>query len=166
MKHKEFKKAVEDWGRKYNYATEVTMGDFGVHLKVKFDGVPWFISTISDVDRFVLNTTWAGFSKIKIQARVELFDVLVELAKTPPEDRESEKRFIIPLPALTTTDGKQQYLTHKDCKFFASRRNSKLRQIWKEEHLKFVPEVYRQFAVEFDEEIEELNEHNVIYAKE
>ena len=28
MKYKEFKKAVEDWGKKYNYTTEMTMGDF------------------------------------------------------------------------------------------------------------------------------------------
>lgn len=69
-------------------------------------------------------------------------------------DREDEKRFIIPLPELITTDGKQQYLTHKDCKFFASRRDERLRQIWKEEHLKFVPEIYRQFAVEFEKEEE------------
>ena len=64
---------------------------------------------------------------------------------------EDEKMFIIPLPGLVTTDGKQQYLTHRDNTFFACRREKELRQIWKEEHLKFVPEVYRQFAVEFDD---------------
>ena len=89
--------------------------------------------------------------KIEEHARGELLDILVELAKTPPEEREEEKRFILPLPELATTDGKQQYLTHADGTFFASRRNSQLRQTWKEEHLKFVPEIYRQFAEEFDE---------------
>ena len=154
MKYKEFKKEIEDWGIKYDYATEVTMGDFGIHLKVEFDGGLWFVSTISDVDRFALNTTWEGFSKIRIQARGELFDILVDLAKTPPGDRKDEKRFIIPLIGLITTDGKQQYLTKKDGYFFASRRDETLRQTWKEEHLRFVPDVYVQFAVEFDEEKE------------
>ena len=64
---------------------------------------------------------------------------------------DEEEMFIIPLPGLVTTDGKQQYLTHRDNTFFACRREKELRQIWKEEHLKFVPEVYRQFAVEFDD---------------
>ena len=87
---------------------------------------------------------------IKEYTKKELFDILVEFAATDLADREDEKRFIIPLPGLVTTDGKQQYLSHKG-NFFASRRDEELRQTWKEEHLKFVPEVYRQFAVEFDE---------------
>ena len=95
MKYKEFEEKIKEWGRKYNYETEVTVGDFGIHLKVEFDGELWLISTIGDVDRLGLNTTWEGFSKIRIQARVELFDILVDLAKTPIGDRKDEKRFII-----------------------------------------------------------------------
>lgn len=58
------------------------------------------------------------------------------------------KRFIVPLPGLVTTDGQQQYLTNKGGTWFASRRDEKLRQTWKEEHLGYIPEVYRQFAVD------------------
>lgn len=57
------------------------------------------------------------------------------------------KRFIVPLPGLVTTDGQQQYLTNRKGKWFACRRHGKLRQTWKEEHLDYIPEVYRQFAV-------------------
>lgn len=153
MTYKEFKNAIKDWGRKHGYATEVSMGDFEIALKIKYNGEFYFTSHISSTHRFVLDTDWAIFLKIKIQARAELFDILVDLAKTPPEDRKDEKRFIIPLPGLVTTDGKQQYLT-KNVSYFASRRDKGLRQIWTEDGLKFVPEVYRQFAVEFDEDKE------------
>ena len=96
---------------------------------------------------------WVNSSEGEIDLNDELdfINACIELGKTPIGDRKGEKRFIIPLPKLVTTDGRQQYLTHKDCKFFASRRDETLRQIWKEKHLKHVPEIYRQFAVEFDE---------------
>lgn len=58
------------------------------------------------------------------------------------------ERFIVPLPGLVTTDGQQQYLTNKGGTWFASRRAESLRQTWKWEHLGYVPEVYRQFAVD------------------
>lgn len=87
----------------------------------------------------------------RLIAEIEYILNETEFAATKPEDRKDEKMFIIPLPGLVTTDGRQQYLTHKDCNFFACRRKNNLRQTWKEEHLKFVPEVYRQFAVEFDD---------------
>jgi hypothetical protein len=74
----------------------------------------------------------------------------VKFAKTDPEEREVI-RYIIPLPRLKTSDGKQQFLTHKDNTFFACERNKGLRQTWKEEHLVHVPEVYRKYAVELDE---------------
>lgn len=60
-------------------------------------------------------------------------------------------RYIIPLPHLKTTDGQQQYLTQKSKFWFASRRRESLRQTWKEEHLKFIPIEYRQYAVEIED---------------
>lgn len=73
-----------------------------------------------------------------------------KLAETPPGEREEEKRYIIPLPHLVTTDGEQQYLTHNGS-FFASRRDKTLRQTWKEKDLVHVPEEYRKYAVEVTE---------------
>lgn len=66
------------------------------------------------------------------------------------------KRFIVPLPGLVTTDGQQQYLTNKGGTWFASRRDEKLRQTWKEEHLGYIPEVYRQFAVDLMDYVPEI----------
>lgn len=66
------------------------------------------------------------------------------------------KRFIVPLPGLVTTDGQQQYLTNKGGTWFASRRDGNLRQTWKEEHLGYIPEIYRQFAVDLMDYVPEI----------
>ena len=151
MRYKEFKEEIEDWGRKHRYATEVTIEDSHTFVKVGVHEASYIVAHISTRYTFVLGTNWHYVMKIEEHARGELLDILVELAKTPPEDRKDEKRFIIPLPGLATSDGKQQYLSYKDGFYFASRIDETLVQTWKEEHLKFVPEIYRQFAVEFDE---------------
>lgn len=94
-----------------------------------------------------MNCNLISFERLKENLKIELFDLLCEFAKTPVEERGEEKRYIIPLPRLVTTDGEQQYLTHKNG-FFACRRKKNLRQIWKEENLVHVPEEYRKYAVE------------------
>lgn len=81
----------------------------------------------------------------------EVIKAAMELAETPLAEREEEKRYIIPLPHLVTTDGEQQYLTHQNG-FFACRRDKNLRQTWKEKDLVHVPEEYRGFAVEIEVE--------------
>ena len=62
----------------------------------------------------------------------------------------------MPLPGLVTTDGQQQYLTNRKGKWFACRRHGKLRQTWKEEHLDYIPEIYRQFAVDLMDYVPEI----------
>lgn len=66
------------------------------------------------------------------------------------------KRFIVPLPGLVTNDGQQQYLTNRAGKWFACRRRGDLRQTWKWEHLGYIPEVYRQFAVDLADYVPEI----------
>lgn len=107
-------------------------------------------ATVGKKKTLAMNCDLISFVRLKENLKIELFNLLCEFAKTPPEDREGEKRYIIPLPHLVTTDGEQQYLTHKNG-FFACRRKKNLRQIWKEEHLVHVPEEYRDFAIEIVE---------------
>lgn len=154
MRYKEFEEKVEAWGEKYNYATKVIIGDFNTHMRVGTNEELYVTAQVSNMYMYALETNWNYFTEIEKHARAELFDILVEFTKTPPADRKDKKRFIIPLPGLVTTDGEQQYLT-KNGSFFASRRDKRLRQTWKEEHLKSVPYEYRQFAIEFDEEGED-----------
>lgn len=87
-------------------------------------------------------------------SNLSMLTACIAFAETPPDERGMETRYIIPLPRLKTTDGEQQYLTQKSKNWFACRRTPSFRQTWKEEHLKYVPEEYRKYAVEFDEEKE------------
>lgn len=88
------------------------------------------------------------FDKLDPDIRHKLLDAFIEYAYTPLKEREEEKRYIFPFPGLRTTDGEQQYLTQVGRHWFACRRKKDLRQTWKEEHIKWVPEQYRDFKVE------------------
>lgn len=153
MKYSELKKAIEEWGEKYHYKPVIKAGCQYIEIVLEGNGYVSRICVISKSERFVLDLIWPAHRDLSENAKNDLFKIVTKLAGTDPKDREDEKRFIIPLLGLVTTDGKQQYLSHKG-NFFASRRDEELRQTWKEEHLKFVPEVYRQFAEEFDEDRE------------
>lgn len=60
-----------------------------------------------------------------------------------------EPVYEIPLSSLETTDGEAQYLSYKDKKWFASRKNTWLKQRFTETELKEkVPEFYRELAKE------------------
>lgn len=74
----------------------------------------------------------------------------MKYANTPPDERQEEKIYTVPLPHLKTSDGKQLFLTHQG-NFFPCERNMKLRQTWKEKNLIHIPEEYRNFAVEIAE---------------
>lgn len=149
MTYKEFEEKVKEWGEKYNYnvVVEKNISDdsIGIMLKDK----PCCI--VHKLERFVMDLMWIAYKELPENERNDLFKIVTEFSATKIKDREDEKQFIIPLPVLVTTDGKRQYLTYNDCKFFASIRDKTLRQTWGEEHLESVPEFYRQFAVEFYE---------------
>ncbi|EGO7728082.1 DUF1642 domain-containing protein [Enterococcus faecalis] len=60
-----------------------------------------------------------------------------------------EKLYEIPLPYLETSDGEAQYLSFKDKKWFASRKNTWLKQQFTELELEnMVSKFYRKLAVE------------------
>ena len=109
--------------------------------------------TTIEISRTFTNIIWIKSYGFPDDADMDMVEGAIAYTRTPLEDREpeKEKRYIIPLPGLITSKGDQQYLTHKDGHFFASRRNEVLRQTWKEEHLCHVPYQYRGYAVEVEE---------------
>jgi len=151
MTYKEFGDKLQAWGEKYGYDVKVTLDECRVFASIIIDSKTSIIASVNTMYRYIIDAYWVGLTTIKENDRGEFFDILAELAKTPIEEREEQKKFIIPLPNLTTTDGEQQYLTNRDSYFFACGRNRHLRQTWKEEDLKYVPEEYRQYAVEYTE---------------
>ena len=148
MKIKEFKRAISNIGLQYGMNFEVKM----------YGNVPYIVSgdeiyaCVSKTERYMLDTNYLRFSELKEDIREDFLKVMYKFAITPPEDREDEKRYIIPLPHLVNIAGEQQYLTHNGG-FYASRRDKELRQTWKEEHLKHIPEEYRKYAIEVEDEI-------------
>lgn len=93
----------------------------------------------------------SAFEELDPYKRNKLLNGFIDFAHTPHDEREDEKRYIFPLPGLVTTDGEQQYITQVGRRWFACRRKKDLRQTWKEEHIKWVPELYREFKVEVKE---------------
>lgn len=87
--------------------------------------------------------------------RDKIINAFIELMNTPREEWHEPKRYIFPLPGLVTTDGEQQYLTQKGEHWFACRRKKDLRQTWKEDHIKWIPEEYRHLKVEVSERDDE-----------
>ncbi|MBU5669625.1 hypothetical protein KQI68_07200 [Peptoniphilus sp. MSJ-1] len=81
---------------------------------------------------------------------LKMISKAIQFAETPIENR-GELRYYVPLPHLKTSDGEQQYLTHKDNTWFASRRNEELRQTWKKKDLKYIPEEYKNFVKPYTE---------------
>ena len=123
----------------------------GMDIFISFTDEDLLIAQIYETKENVMDTMCAYFINLDDELRAELFDLFTEYAKTPIGERAEEKILIIPLPGLVTTDGEQQYLTHKENRFFACRRKKSLRQTWKEKDLRYVPERYRQYAVEVKE---------------
>lgn len=142
MKTSEFVKRIKSLG--FLAETQISVPGYGYNLVV-YNSDKQMIGSIDMKKRFTMET-YGG-----VEGASEVFDLLALYARTPLVEREEEKRYIVPLPDLTTTDGEQQYLTKKGGYFFASRRNKDLRQTWKEEDLCFVPDQYREYAVEVEE---------------
>ena len=154
MRYKEFKEKVEAWGRRYDYKPVIEADFHRVYITLEEDDYSGDVCTIHNSERFVIDLNFESYRDFSENEKNDLFKIVTEFAATKPEDRKDEKRFIIPLPGLVTTDGKQQYLTKKGGYLFACRKmtDKTLRQTWTEDELIFIPEEYRQFAEEFDEE--------------
>lgn len=146
MKVKEFKKEIIDIGAKYNLDLEVTEDIFDFYIKSGTRP----LASVSKSTTYLVIAGYAMYEKLEERLRRDLLNAMYELASTPLAERKEEKRYIIPLPHLTSSDGEQLFLTHQG-NFFPCERNMGLRQTWKEKDLTHIPEEYRGFAVEIVE---------------
>lgn len=146
MKIKEFKRAINNTGLQY-----------GINLEVEEDNLAFYIvsgdktyASIHETTCCLIDTNYSSFALLKEDIKEDLLKIIYQFAKTPVDERQEEKRYIIPLPNLTTSYGEQLFLTHQG-NFFPCKRDTRLRQTWKEEDLIYIPEEYRDFAVEIVE---------------
>lgn len=116
------------------------------------------IASVSETKANVINTDYPIFTVLDFNLSRDILKPLVGYARTPVDLRRKEAtRYIVPLPGLVTTDGRQQFLTHKLGNFFACGRKGELRQTWKEKDLEHIPEEYRKYAVELSSVEQELS---------
>lgn len=146
MKISEFKEAIDNLSFYHGKDFKVVEddSDFCIESDTKI------LAAINKSEKCLISTNYQDFLELEEGLRQNLFDIICKFASTSIPEREDEKRYIIPLPHLVTSDGKQLYLTHQG-NFFPSIRDKELRQTWKEEHLKYIPEEYRKYAVEVEE---------------
>lgn len=134
------------------YENEAAAQAYDCFIEIPFDALLFFhvdtdIEAASQLDVEVL---------AKVEAIVSLF------LMTPEEDRgiheatHSEKKYIIPMPGLSTTSCHQQFLTEKDGAYFSCRRNEDLHQVFTEGELDTVPSAYRDYADPLNEYEEKL----------
>ena len=88
MKYKEFKEKIKEWGQKHGYVTEVGIDELYTEVRVESNGELYSIADVSNRHSFVINTDWGRYKEIEEHARKKLFDILIEFAKTPIEERE------------------------------------------------------------------------------
>lgn len=146
--YKTFQEKMAKCGESVNQSVQVIYENSMVY--VLFDS--YVICRVSMRDVGGIETNCPYFLMLPWEIKQRILDCCMELSLTPTDKRFEPTRYIIPLPRLVTSDGQQQYLTQKSKNWFASRRDLNLRQTWKEEHLKYVPEEYRKYAVKMSEE--------------
>ena len=109
MRIKDFLKLVKE---SENVEYEVELGEGSRYNIGYFAFLNGFLQCVVKVNgchcEIKINTT-----QMPSDEREKVIDAFVELMNTPPEEWHEPKRYIFPLPGLTTTDGEQQYLTQK-----------------------------------------------------
>ena len=84
MKYSEFKREVEKMG--------FVVADSGVPIYVEKEGGETLLS-VGKESRFWLDPGWGGFEALDEGQKLGLYALGYELAKTPPAEREEEKRY-------------------------------------------------------------------------
>ena len=84
MKYSEFKAEVEKMG--------FSVVDSGVPIYVEKEGGETLLS-VGKERRFLLDSGWGGFEALDEGQKLGLYALGYELAKTPPAEREEEKRY-------------------------------------------------------------------------
>ena len=104
MKYSEFKAEVENMG--------FVVIDSGAPIYVDKDKDGETLMSIDVHRRFLLDPGWSGFNKLTEDQQLKVYDLAYQLAKTPPAEREEEKRYWlqkIPVPLLDK-EGENKWL--------------------------------------------------------
>jgi len=143
MKYSEFEREVKKIGYKFEATNSV------VRLK---DSDGMMIAEINKKHQYRFDTEW------DIDIKEELFNLIVKLAETTPEDREEEKKYYVKMQNMFR-GGEQVYLMQD-----RSNKN-KVGIDWSEE--KYIKEIANRGSFRFTEkEIKEIDERYWPFAEE
>ena len=93
MKYSEFKAEVEKMG------FVVDDSSTPIYVDKNEDGET--LMSINVHRRFLLDPDWSGFNKLTEDQQLKVYDLAYQLAKTPPAEREEEKRYRVKFPSVT-----------------------------------------------------------------
>lgn len=102
MKTKEFIKRVEELGFEYEKAEEV-------YFIYDYEGTEY--AAVCHTTPNQISNTERAWDWLDKDVQEELFDLIVEYARTPIEDREEEKRFCLEHKNQRSVDGSALYFT-------------------------------------------------------
>lgn len=93
MTFKEFKKAVEDWGKIHGYKPVIEADTDYIEIVFVGNGYPDTICEIHKSERSVIDLHWESYIRnLPENTRNELFKIVTEFAATPIEKREDKER--------------------------------------------------------------------------
>ena len=123
MKVSEFKKAIDNLSSYYGKYFKVVEddSDYCIESDTKV------LAIINKSEKCLISTNYWDFLELEEGLRQSLFDIICKFASTPIPEREDEKIYIVPLPHLTTSDGEQLYLTHRNGHFFTCWRKKRIK---------------------------------------
>ncbi len=140
MKTTEFINKFKELGLGY----DVTMSSDKRHLQISKSSA--IFATVSTLDTNSINT---GFV---YTVSPELFDLIVEYAKTPIEEREEQKKYYLKLKTNIITDG--TYLCRRLDKYYFISNNAKLPMIKDIFTQQEIDELKKQYNLDAFEQVE------------
>ena len=92
MRYSEFKREVEKLGFVVDDSSTL------IYVDKNEDGET--LMSIGRHKRFWLDLGWSGFNNLTEDQKLELYDLSYQLAKTPPTEREEEKKYRVKFPNI------------------------------------------------------------------
>lgn len=125
-----------------------TLSEYSMYMQSSF-----FFGMSEGVNEISITNPELDLAAEDLTKNITLRDVKTRMEHLPEHDVDAwleelnnhlAERWVVPL-GLKTTDGREQYLSYKQGRFFAARRSADLKQRF--ETLTDIPEPYRLFAV-------------------
>lgn len=93
MKTKDFIKRVEELGFKVKH--QITSGIYNISCFDEEDDLSYTCSTVSGDEIYIIKNDFISFATLNEKVKKNLFDLLVEYASTPIEEREEKKKYYL-----------------------------------------------------------------------